>query len=559
KMEWQQKLKLGFEITSGLRYLHSEHILHRDLHDKNILISNGRAKIADFGGAITLVFTIIGGEREKVVIGTPYEYCQLYNKCWDANPANRPDVEAVYQTLEAMKTSDSTRIVDNFKYEASKYSAWWETALNKSFVNYFNYSEFEDIKEIGKVSPVSDDIIESVNSEEIIIGQPYFVQESEKASLEKFGIRSFNYSQFCDLQLIGRDPSVEVIINVIRNGNQKTMQQTSNNTLPLDTLDIKLNDQIIDRNEKSSTGLAKKLEIKQKSTIIEIVSLSLLGYSKFSTFCMTIEISRIISHMLFRFFLSYIKARVALAKQCIIITGAGISCSGGIPDFRSSDGLYNKIKKQYPGTFRSGKDLFDARLLRTNESIKAFNLFMGLLKELVVNAKPTATHFFIKKLADMKKLKRVYTQNIDNLEELVGLDVDWQLKSVKNCQAQQGEAPNCSECEEKENTRIEQGRRPHTIGQLKLTIILYGDSHPKGLEICQIAIHNKKKADCLIIMGTSLRIPGVKALIKNFAKAVHGRKGYVIFVNATDVVTKEWNVTIDYQVEGTCDEWVKLV
>jgi NAD-dependent SIR2 family protein deacetylase len=58
---------------------------------------------------------------------------------------------------------------------------------------------------------------------------------------------------------------------------------------------------------------------------------------------------------------------------------------------------------------------------------------MGLLKELVVNAKPTATHFFIKKLADMKKLKRVYIQNIDNLEELVGLDVDWQLE---NCQAQ---------------------------------------------------------------------------------------------------------------------------
>src|SRR5690348_8432290 len=61
---------------------------------------------------------------------------------------------------------------------------------------------------------------------------------------------------------------------------------------------------------------------------------------------------------------------------------------------------------------------------------------MGLLKELVVNAEPTTTHFFIKKLADMKKLKRVYTQNIDNLEELIGLHIDWQFEKVKNNKAQ---------------------------------------------------------------------------------------------------------------------------
>ncbi|CAG8776585.1 20019_t:CDS:1, partial [Racocetra fulgida] len=44
-----------------------------------------------------------------------------------------------------------------------------------------------------------------------------------------------------------------------------------------------------------------------------------------------------------------------------------------------------------------------------------------------------------------------------------------------------------------------------------------------------------------------------------FAEAVHGRKGYVVLVNAADVVTKGWNGFINYQIEGTCDEWVKLV
>ena len=44
-------------------------------------------------------------------------------------------------------------------------------------------------------------------------------------------------------------------------------------------------------------------------------------------------------------------------------TGAGISCASGIPDFRSSEGLFESLKKQYPeARLNSGKDLFDASL-----------------------------------------------------------------------------------------------------------------------------------------------------------------------------------------------------
>ncbi|CAG8534627.1 6412_t:CDS:10, partial [Racocetra persica] len=197
----------------------------------------------------------------------------------------------------------------------------------------------------------------------------------------------------------------------------------------------------------------------------------------------------------------------AKAKNCIIITGADISCSAGIPDFISSDSLYNMIKSQYLGVFHSGKDLFDVQLLRTHDTIKRFNLF----------------------IADMKKLKRVYTQNIDNLEELVEFDVNWQFERVKNCKAQEGKAPNCPECVER--------------------IILYGDIHPKGLEISEIAKCDQDKADCLLIIETFLRIPEVKDLIKGFARAVHGRDGCIILVNTTDVANKGWNGIIDYQIE----------
>ena len=42
------------DVTRGLRYLHEQGVIHRDLKPENILIgSDGRAKIADFGGKLT--------------------------------------------------------------------------------------------------------------------------------------------------------------------------------------------------------------------------------------------------------------------------------------------------------------------------------------------------------------------------------------------------------------------------------------------------------------------------------------------------------------------------
>ena len=135
------------------------------------------------------------------------------------------------------------------------------------------------------------------------------------------------------------------------------------------------------------------------------------------------------------------------------------------------------IKQKYQGTFSSVRDLFDSNLHITDEAVEAFYNFMGELNKLVLKTEPTATHLFIKKLADMKKLKRVYTQNIDNLEEKAGLEV-WNFEKLKRCESQvvqlhgtlanlqcklctnvysftqescdiftKGEIPNCPECE----------------------------------------------------------------------------------------------------------------
>jgi NAD-dependent histone deacetylase SIR2 len=70
-------------------------------------------------------------------------------------------------------------------------------------------------------------------------------------------------------------------------------------------------------------------------------------------------------------------------------------------------------------------------------------------------------------------------------------------------------------------------------------------------------------------MGTSLKVYGLKKLVKEFAKVVHtpspsnagkpGKGGKVIFVNLTPPQGSEWDGVIDYHVQGSTDEWVKTV
>ncbi|WFC99115.1 hypothetical protein MYAM1_001853 [Malassezia yamatoensis] len=55
------------------------------------------------------------------------------------------------------------------------------------------------------------------------------------------------------------------------------------------------------------------------------------------------------------------------ARRIAVVCGAGISVSSpaNIPDFRSTTGLFTKLKQQYPDAgLSSGKDLFDARLFQ---------------------------------------------------------------------------------------------------------------------------------------------------------------------------------------------------
>ena len=121
------------------------------------------------------------------------------------------------------------------------------------------------------------------------------------------------------------------------------------------------------------------------------------------------------------------------------------------------------------------------------------------------------------------------------------------------------------------NARAARSARPIKVGSLRPAIVLYGEPHPLGDEIGNMQTSDiARKPDMLIIMGTSLKVHGLKKLVKDFARTVHasttdsatcrGKKwaGKVVFINKTPP-TAEWSNIIDYHIASETDTWTAKV
>ncbi|KAE8451637.1 hypothetical protein EG329_003094 [Mollisiaceae sp. DMI_Dod_QoI] len=260
-----------------------------------------------------------------------------------------------------------------------------------------------------------------------------------------------------------------------------------------------------------------------------------------------------------------------------------------------------------------GRDLFDCRIWADPFSTSVFYMFISSLREKIEKVKSTTeTHRLLRVLRDGGRLVRNYTQNIDMLEEREGLNQDLErgpgtkgrfnarikkearesgvsndINQIGGCESVplhgslqrlrcnlcgkpsswddpeikatmlSGSAPDCARCTENHSHRTSRGRRGLAIGRLRPDIVLYGEDHPHSNLISPIVTHDLGLGpDVLLIMGTSLKVHGLKVLIREFAKAVHTKGGKVVFVNQTKPSDSIWGDFIDYWVEWDCDEWV---
>ena len=111
--------------------------------------------------------------------------------------------------------------------------------------------------------------------------------------------------------------------------------------------------------------------------------------------------------------INLLRNMIAKSNNIVALTGAGISVPSGIPDFRSSDGLYTTSK---------GYSYSAEELLSHTCFVNATDEFYEFYKNNMIykNATFNKAHSYLKKLEDAGKLKAVITQNIDGLHTLAG-------------------------------------------------------------------------------------------------------------------------------------------
>ncbi|MBQ5661239.1 MAG: NAD-dependent protein deacylase [Lachnospiraceae bacterium] len=194
-----------------------------------------------------------------------------------------------------------------------------------------------------------------------------------------------------------------------------------------------------------------------------------------------------------------LKKWLAESKNIVFFGGAGVSTESNIPDFRSTDGLYNQQYAYPPETILS--HTFYMR--KTEEFYRFYRN-----KMLFPDAEPNRAHKALAKLEAEGRLKAVVTQNIDGLHQKAGSKEVMELHGsvLRNyCQR-------CGKFHGIEAILHSDGvPKCECGGTIKPDVVLYEE----GLDqhTIQRSVYHISNADVLIIGGTSLTVYPAAGLI----------------------------------------------
>ena len=190
------------------------------------------------------------------------------------------------------------------------------------------------------------------------------------------------------------------------------------------------------------------------------------------------------------------------SKRIVFFGGAGVSTESGIPDFRSTDGLYHQKYDYPPETILSHRFF----MKKTEEFYRFYRD-----KMLCLDAKPNAAHLKLAELEEAGKLTAVVTQNIDGLHQLGGSKKVLELHGsvLRNY------CMRCGKFYDAEYILNSTGiPKCDCGGTIKPDVVLYEE----GLDdqVINEAIYHISNADMLIIGGTSLVVYPAAGMIRYF-------------------------------------------
>lgn len=203
------------------------------------------------------------------------------------------------------------------------------------------------------------------------------------------------------------------------------------------------------------------------------------------------------------------------SSKIVFFGGAGVSTESGIPDFRSTDGLYHQ-KWDYPPETILSHEFFFAK---TDEFYRFYRE-----KLLVEGFKPNQAHLKLAELEAKGKLSAVITQNIDGLHQKAGSKKVLELhgSTLRNY---------CTKCHkfyDADYVRKNKDARGipfcfECTGLIKPDVVLYNENLDD--KCVEESIKALEEADLLIIGGTSLTVYPAAGLINYY----HGKE--IVLIN----------------------------
>ncbi|GJQ14135.1 hypothetical protein GpartN1_g5926.t1 [Galdieria partita] len=270
------------------------------------------------------------------------------------------------------------------------------------------------------------------------------------------------------------------------------------------------------------------------------------------------------------------------ASHILVVSGAGISVSCGIPDFRSSGGIYERIQETF--SLLDPQEIFDLDVFKETPE-----LFYSFAKEIIPkeSTEPSLSHRFIRDLECHQKLLRNYAQNIDGLESIAGIGRvvychgSFSTAHCLRCNAHYslddirphivaGRVPYCLLCgnhQVNSNANIDEPFN-HTFSELnsshmdhnnstdeededriaprnviKPDIVFFGESLSGQFFDCFES--DRERADLLLVIGTSLQVAPVSKIPFCISAEIPQ-----VLINLEPVGPSDW---FDLELIGPCD------
>jgi NAD-dependent deacetylase len=173
-------------------------------------------------------------------------------------------------------------------------------------------------------------------------------------------------------------------------------------------------------------------------------------------------------------------------KECVVLTGAGISAESGIPTFRSPNGLWDK----YDPMVYAAIDVF------RRDPSKYWAIRGDFIRSYDTYA-PNAAHRAVAELEQVGIVRRVITQNIDGLHSKAGsrnvIEMHGSLREI-----------NCLQCGHTYKApHIPPSNPPYCDcgGVLKPNTVLFGESLPA--DALEAAYRESQTCRVMLVIGTS--------------------------------------------------------